>query len=424
MDLRSVRRPPRPTTAPWGGIFTVRVRLSLLMLLIYAAPGAIVPLFSLRLRELGFTPVQIGLCCMTQALGTTLAPLLAGQVADRWLSAERCLVVCAGIEAILLWILGGLTEPYAVFVVSLVFWLVMAPAMTLTTYVGLAHLKNPARDYGRVRLWGTVGWVLPLWVMGIWLSDAQWLRSLRSHAEMKDAFRMASVLALAFGAYCLTIPRTPPRKTALGWLAPLVAFHQFRGRAFYVYAICTFGVCVVLPFSTQVTPLLLADLGLPRPWLMPTLTIAQGSEVLTLALLPLALGRLGTRYTMQIGLVATVFTLAALMRGTPLALVIAGYGCYGMCISCYLVSGQLYLNGRADEGVRASAQALHSVLCGLGQLVGNPLVGLVRSEVNKAYAPTFAVGAGIALALFFVFIVFFPRNPTKSPAKVSDPSRE
>ena len=78
-----------------------------------------------------------------------------------------------------MWILGGLTEAYSVFAVSLVFWLVMAPAMTLTTYVVFAHLKNPARDYGRVRLWGTIGWVLPLWLMGIWLSDAEWLRSLR-----------------------------------------------------------------------------------------------------------------------------------------------------------------------------------------------------------------------------------------------------
>jgi MFS family permease len=410
--------------APRGGIFTVRVRLSLLMFLIYAAPGAIVPLFSLRLKELGFTPVQIGVCCMTQALGTTLAPLLAGQLADRWFSAERCLVVCAAVEAVLLWVLGGLTEPNVVFAVSLVFWLVMAPAMTLTTYVAFAHLKNPGRDYGRVRLWGTVGWVLPLWFMGVWLSDAEWLRSFRSHAEMKDAFRLASVLAVAFGLYCLTIPRTLPRKSTLGWLAPLVAFRQFRGRAFYIYAFCTFGVSLVLPFSTQVTPLLLSSKGIARAWLMPTLTIAQGSEVLTLALLPLALGRLGVRRTMQIGLVATVLTLGSLMAGTPLGLVIAGYGCYGMCIAFYLVAGQMYLNRRANEGIRASAQAMHSVICGLGQLVGNPLVGLVRREFNEAFAPTFAVAAGIALVLFVVFVFGFPRVPAKRVTTVSGHDRE
>ena len=69
---------------------------------------------------------------------------------------------------------------------------------------------------------------------------------------MKDAFRLASLLAAAFAIYCLTIPRTPPRQTTLGWLAPLVAFRQFRGRAFYIYAFCTFGsVRGVPPFSSR-----------------------------------------------------------------------------------------------------------------------------------------------------------------------------
>ena len=113
---------------------------------------------------------------------------------------------------------------------------------------------------------------------------------------------------------------------------------------------------------------------------------------------------------MRLGLLAAVFTVTCLMVGEPLGLVLGRLGLYGFCISCYLVAGQMYLNYRASEDVRASAQALQSVLCGLGQLVGNLLVGFVRQQVHEAFAPTFAVAAGIALALFVVFLVAFPRE--------------
>ena len=89
---------------------------------------------------------------------------------------------------------------------------------------------------------------------------------------------------------------------------------------------------------------------------------------------------------------------------------LAGLGLYGLCISCYLVAGQMYLNQRSREDVRASAQAFHSVLCGLGLLIGNLLVGQVRDWFDGAFAPTFAIGAALAGALLLVFTVAFPRT--------------
>src|SRR5438874_13336574 len=100
------------------------------MFLLYGCQGAFLPLFSLRLQELEFTPLEIGWACATQALAALVAPLVAGQVADRWWAAQRCLAVCAGLGGSLLWVLAELTQPAAVFATSLAFWLMMAPAST------------------------------------------------------------------------------------------------------------------------------------------------------------------------------------------------------------------------------------------------------------------------------------------------------
>ena len=62
-------------------------RLSTLLFLAYAPLGAVLPLLSRRLEQLGLTPEQIGAVCATQALGALLAPLVAGQFADRWVAA-------------------------------------------------------------------------------------------------------------------------------------------------------------------------------------------------------------------------------------------------------------------------------------------------------------------------------------------------
>jgi len=385
------------------------------MFLMYAAPGAIVPILSLRLHALGFSHAAIAWCCATQALGSLVAPLLAGQVADRWFPAEKLVAAYSFLSALLLWLLAGLTTPSAVFGVSLVLWLVMAPTFTLGTAICFTHLGDARRQFGRVRMWGTVGWVIPGWVMGFLLAGSETiapvmnaLRPLRPALDFADSFRLAAVCAAVFGLYALSLPHTPPRRS-LGGAAPLVALRMLRDRAFFVYAFCTFGIAAALPFSSQVSPLLLESLGVGKPWIPRLLTIAQTSEIVSLVLLPRIINGFGVRRTMQLGLLALTATLASLMIGRPLGLVLAGLGCYGLCISCYLVAGQMYLNQRTRRDVRASAQSLHSVLCGLGLLVGNLLVGQVRTWVDGAFAPTFAVGTAMILALVVLFTAAFPR---------------
>jgi MFS family permease len=384
------------------------------MFLQYAVPGALVPLFSLRLQELGFTPLEIGWACATQALAALVSPLVAGQVADRWFPAERCLAACAFASATTLWVLAELTSPSTVFGTSLVFWLLMGPVLTLGISVSFAHLERPERDFGPVRMWGTVGWMVPGWLLGYWFSNPEWLigglallRPARPSGELADAFRLAGLFGFVLGAYALTLSPTPPKRRAGAWLAPLAALSLLRGRAFAIYGLCQFGVCVTVPFSIQVTPLLLEALGVPRPWLGPTLTLAQSTEMVALWLLPVLLLRLGIRGTMLVGLLAWAGALGILTLGQPTWLVVASQGLNGLCICCYIVAGQVFVNSRAHGEVRASAQALLAFVNGLGMLAGNLLVGGVRRQVNGEFRPTFAVGAAIALGLVVIFALGF-----------------
>src|SRR5262245_7810046 len=168
------------------------------MCLRYAVPGALLPLFSVRLRELGFTPVQIGVAFAAQALPALIAPFFAGQAADRWWPAERCLAVASFLAGILLWVQAELTSPWSVCLVTLGCWLLLTPSITLGSAVCFAHLRSPTRQFGPVRMWGTVGWMVSGWLLGTWFANPDWaagwrswLRSGESEGELADAFRLA-----------------------------------------------------------------------------------------------------------------------------------------------------------------------------------------------------------------------------------------
>ena len=392
----------------------MRLRLSLLMFLQYAAPGAMLPLFSLYLERLGFSPAEIGWTSAMQAVGSLLAPLVVGQVADRWFAADRCLAVCAAVAGVLLLIVPELATFPAVMAATLAYWLVMAPAITLGTALSFTHLAAPERHYGSVRLWGTVGWMVSSWLLGYWFTNPAWAAALLARArpaapasQLADAFRLGGGLSFVLAAYALTLPRTPPKRLAGSVLAPVAALGLLRERSFAVFVVGSSAVCLTGAFYSQNVPLLLAKLGVARPWVALTLTIGQVAEVTTMALLPMLMIRLEVRGTMRLGIVAWAAGLAGLALGEPLGLVLAALVTWGAVVSCYLVAGQVFVNGRARGDIRTSTQALLSCCNGMGMLLGNVLAGSIREGTGGALAPVFAVATAIAAGAAVVFLLGF-----------------
>ncbi|MBI1915204.1 MAG: MFS transporter, partial [Planctomycetes bacterium] len=291
----------------------------------------------------------------------------------------------------------------------------MAPALTLASAISFAHLAQPEHEFGRVRLWGTVGWIVQGWLLGCWFSRPAWLTAW-SPIDTADIFRLGALMAFLLGLYALTLPATPPRRDATTLLAPLSALRLLRQRSFAIYFLCNVSLCVTLAFASQTTPLLLRSRGVSEAWLGPVLTIAQSTEVLSLGVLPLLLTRWGQRRVMLAGLVAWAAALSVLTVGQPLGLVVGSLSLNGLFICCFLVAGQVFVNSRAPGDLRASAQALLSFTSGLGMLGGNLLAGWVRQQGGEPFAPTFALATGIALTALVVFSAGFRHEPVPALA--------
>jgi hypothetical protein len=394
------------------------------MFLVYSPSGAMLPQYSLLLhKQLGFSDLEVAACCATQAVATVCAALAAGHLADRWIAAEHLLGSCALLAGLDLWLLAEQTQLRPVFLATLVYWLLTGPLWMLGSSISFAHLKHPQRQFGPVRLWGTVGWMTAAWLVGYWFDNPPWLcrciaclRPDQSVSEMPDMLRLGGLLSFALALYSLTLPHTPPQPAHDGKLAPLAALQLLRGRAFFLYALCLFGVCATYPFGTQGTPLLLHQLGVEGAWMPRLLTLAQLTEVLFLGLLPVLLLRLGLRGTIIAGLAAWTASLSVQAVGRPVELVAGSLCLNGLCIAGVFVAGQVFVNNRVDDGLRASAQALLTVINGSGLLLGNLLMGVLRHRAGGELPQAFAAGATAMALLLAIFTLGFPRQVTYAKA--------
>ena len=388
-------------------------RLSLLMFLNFSILGAWMPLLAMFLKQLDCSPGQSAWIFASNALGAIVAPVLWGQIADRWLAAERCISICCLVGGGSLWLAAASTRPAEVFWSCLVFWMFFIPAISVSATLAFRHLRNPDKEYGRVRLWGTIGWIAIGWAL-----TAGFRMQSRSQTELPDyadALRLGALCAWMTALYAWTLPHTPPvprresePRTVRWWVAaldaPLAALQLFRNRSFSVLCGCLFVVYLTFTLSIQLTsPMIAKHLGVAQDWLPLLQTLAQSTEVATLALLPVLLVRLGQKGTMLLGLIAWTAALVVFSIGTPSLLVIASLALHGIFISGFLVAGQLYINRLARDDMRASVQGLIQLINGMGLLLGHFLVGWLRAIVADDYALAFLPGAVVAGVLVVVF---------------------
>jgi len=239
------------------------------------------------------------------------------------------------------------------------------------------HLKNPEKEFGPVRMWGTIGWMAAGWslipLMGIFplLGEGTGLH-----------FWVAMFLSVLLAIYSLTLPNKQPEKPPGRAFAPGAAIRLLWGRSFGLYALCVFGICISQPFVVQGTPLLLKELGIPGYWLLPAQTLSQVSEAMLALVLSGILLRMGLKGAMRAGLIAWCLSLTILSISQTLGLALASLPLNGFVITLFLISGSIWVNSRVPDDLRASVQTVIVTIQGMGMCLGHLLMGLIRNSLE------------------------------------------
>jgi MFS family permease len=399
-----------------------RWRLSFFLGLLYAVQGSFWPLLAVHLADLGIGGRGRGWIFATLALGSLLAPLSAGQFVDRVMATQRYLALtyAAGTVLLLVISLGFVNQAGWLFVTFLVYWSLIGPSYSLSSSLAMRHLKDPGREFGRVRLWGTAGWMVAGWVVSLVMACSG---SIRSGQGAFEALWVATLMSMVVSFYCLTLPDTPPlARGALGEHSLKQSLELLRRPDTAVLLLTSLGLYLTVPLQFQVIPGYLEFRGLPRAWISTTMTLGQMTEIGMLFLLPLVLRRLGAKGTMALGIMAWLFRFLSLALKPPLWLAVGGTLLHGVGFACFTVGSQVYIDSRCGPHLRASAQALLLVCSsGLGALLGNVLAGEVASHTSPGDVLVFLIPCVIDGALLLYFLRGF-RAPVSSVTWVGAPN--
>lgn len=133
----------------------------------YAFIGAFAPYWSLYLKSVGFSVVEIGLLMSIQPVMRMLAPTVWGWLADH--SNKRLLIIQVAAALSSLCYLGVFVAT-SFWTMALVlalmsfFWSASMPLVEATT---LSYLGKKSASYGRIRSWGSVGFIVTVLGLGV-----------------------------------------------------------------------------------------------------------------------------------------------------------------------------------------------------------------------------------------------------------------
>jgi PPP family 3-phenylpropionic acid transporter len=154
----------------------IHLNLSAFYFFYFAYLGAFAPFFALYLTSVGMTAVEIGVLMALPQLTRILAPHLWGWLADH--TGRRIGVVRISGAAGMIAFLGVFTGDsfallFVVLFAMMFFWSAALPLVEATT---LSKLGDDTARYGRIRVWGSVGFIAAVVAVG-YLIDASGPRS-------------------------------------------------------------------------------------------------------------------------------------------------------------------------------------------------------------------------------------------------------
>ena len=442
----------------------LKVKLSVMMFLQFFIWGCwLPPSFGFFDKgALNFNSLEQNLLNFAFPISAIIAMFFANQFVDRLFAAERFLAVSHFIGGVALLGFGVLSwqtfqgadavrpNYWLFFVCMAIHCLFYVPTISVTNTIAFANLQDAQKEFGPVRLWGTIGWIAASWPFIFILTDwanvpsiekagglVTWLGTalgtpltgVALNQGKSWAFLVAGVASLLLAGFSLNLPHTPPKPLKAGDnpFAFLEAMKLLKHPFLLVLFVVTFIDATVHDGFFFFAFTYLEKNGVPSNWIQPAMSVGQIAEIGTMAFLGFVLKTFGWRTTMIIGVLghAARFAVFALVQHNPYAAVTVNV-LHGICYAFFFATLYIFVDECFPKDARTSAQGLFNFLIlGLGPItaryvwrflqdqytVEKMVDGVKVSEVQYNPLLLYPSGAAVVAALLLLFFFHPPSKP-------------
>lgn len=398
----------------------IRIQLSVMMFLeFFIWGGWFVTLGTFLGRTLGANANEVGMAFSTQSWGAIIAPFIIGLIADRFFNAERILGILHLCGAGLMYLMYQTSDFSSFYPYVLGYMILYMPTLALVNSICFNQMKDPAKEFSFVRVFGTIGWI----VAGVLISYVFHWDSSNGITEglLKNTFLMTAIVSALLGVFSFTLPKTPPRiskneKISISDILGLDALKLLKDRNFLVFFISSVLICIPLAFYYQNTNPFLIEMGMKNVTAKMGIG-GQGSEILFMLLLPFFFKKFGFKKTIMLAMLAwgVRYVLFAFGNSAEFTfLLLTGIALHGICYDFFFVSGQIYTNSKAGEKFKSAAQGLITLATyGIGMLIGFWVAGklteiyMLRGGQTHDWETIWLYPAGFAIVVLLLFAVLF-----------------
>jgi PPP family 3-phenylpropionic acid transporter len=330
-----------------------RVRLATWYFLFIGALGALAPYLAICLKNAGASGTQTGAVLALIPLGLLIGSPLGTLLADRSGKPTWVLRVCVAISVLATgWLLLAPDWRWMAPAAALLA-LARSPAGAITD--NLAVQMTSGGNYGRVRLWGSVGFVLACAGVG-WGLD-RWPTS----PIVVCLVLLALLLAVTHTMDPRAVPSEPSRRSLSVFLAqkPLAA----------LYGVAVLHSATVAIYD-RFFALHISEIGLPSSVAGTAIALGVAVEVGVMAAAPFLLRRLGPLNLILLGIGAGIprWWLCGVVEDA--GLLVAVQALHGLSFGAWWIGGIALIARHAPAGLRNSAQGIFLAAGhGVGQLL-------------------------------------------------------
>jgi nucleoside transporter len=365
----------------------LRARLSTMMFLQFFIWGAwytsiAVYMGSVGMETLTHWPFSVN------PIAAIVAPFFLGLIADRYFATEKVLGVLhllGGIVMLLTPMTAG--NPTVFILMLLAYNLCYMPTLGLVNSLSFHHIADQEKDFPLIRVFGTIGWI----VAGLFISFVLigLAGDVRPEATALPLYT-AGIASLLLGLFSFALPHTPPAAKGQAVSARSIlgidALKQLGTRPFYVFVASSLLICIPLAAYYNFTQRYLETADFQ--YIAATQTLGQMSEVIFMVLMPFFFLRLGVKWMLAVGMGAWVLRYLLFAAGAPDAvtwMILGGILLHGVAYDFFFVTGQIYVDKKANARIRGQAQGfLVLVTYGVGLFIGAQIAGFV---FNSFLAP-------------------------------------